>query len=48
MKRSPHPLEEGLKLRVRLLATTLRPATVRIGDTGTTSMNTLSGSSSVT
>lgn len=29
MKRSPHPLEEALKLRVRLLATTLRPATVR-------------------
>jgi site-specific recombinase XerD len=29
MKRSPHPLEEALKLRVRLLATRLRPSTVR-------------------
>jgi integrase len=29
MKRSPHPLEEALKLRVRLLATTLKPATVK-------------------
>jgi site-specific recombinase XerD len=29
MKRPPHPLEEALKARVRLLATTLRPATVR-------------------
>lgn len=29
MKRPPHPLEEALGTRVRLLATTLRPATVR-------------------
>jgi len=29
MKRPPHPLEEALQARVRLLATTLRPATVR-------------------
>jgi site-specific recombinase XerD len=29
MKRSLHPLEEALKLRVRLLATRLRPSTVR-------------------
>jgi integrase len=29
MKRTPHPLEEALRARVRLLATTLRPATVR-------------------
>ena len=29
MKKPPHPLEEALKARVRLLATTLRPATVR-------------------
>lgn len=29
MKRQPHPLEEALQARVRLLATTLRPATVR-------------------
>jgi site-specific recombinase XerD len=28
MKRAPHPLEEALRSRVRLLATTLRPATV--------------------
>ncbi|HYV30258.1 MAG TPA: tyrosine-type recombinase/integrase [Candidatus Binatia bacterium] len=28
MKRPPHPLEEALQARVRLLATTLRPATV--------------------
>ena len=27
MKRAPHPLEEALQARVRLLATTLRPAT---------------------
>ena len=27
MKRTPHPLEEALQSRVRLLATTLRPAT---------------------
>jgi integrase len=29
MKRPSHPLEEALRARVRLLATTLRPATVR-------------------
>ena len=29
MKRAPHPLEEALQARVRLLATTLRPSTVR-------------------
>lgn len=29
MKRLPHPLEEALQARVRLLATTLRPATVK-------------------
>ena len=30
MKRAPHPLEEALQARVRLLATTLRPSTVRL------------------
>lgn len=29
MKKPPHPLEQALQARVRLLATTLRPATVR-------------------
>ncbi len=29
MRTPPHPLEEALRARVRLLATTLRPATVR-------------------
>lgn len=29
MKPPPHPLEQALRARVRLLATTLRPATVR-------------------
>ena len=29
MRKFPHPLEEALRARVRLLATTLRPATVR-------------------
>jgi hypothetical protein len=29
MKRPPHPLEEAFQARVRLLATTLRPSTVR-------------------
>jgi integrase len=29
MKKSPHPLEAALQARVRLLATTLRPSTVR-------------------
>lgn len=29
MRNPPHPLEEALRARVRLLATTLRPATVR-------------------
>jgi integrase len=29
MKKPPHPLEEALRARVRLLATTLRPATTR-------------------
>lgn len=29
MRKPPHPLEEALQARVRLLATTLRPATVR-------------------
>lgn len=29
MKQPPHPLEEALRARVRLLATTLRPATAR-------------------
>ncbi len=30
MRTPPHPLEEALRARVRLLATTLRPATVRL------------------
>jgi site-specific recombinase XerD len=30
MKTPPHPLEEALRVRIRLLATTLRPATVRL------------------
>jgi hypothetical protein len=29
MKTPPHPLQEALRARVRLLATTLRPATVQ-------------------
>jgi hypothetical protein len=29
MRTPPHPLEEALRARVRLLATTLRPSTVR-------------------
>ncbi len=29
MRTPPHPLEEALRARVRLLATTLRPATVK-------------------
>jgi hypothetical protein len=29
MRAFPHPLEEALRARVRLLATTLRPATVQ-------------------
>ena len=30
MKPSPHPLEQALQARVRLLATTLRPHTVQL------------------